>query len=437
MPYPLITSYTDSTGRQLILSNEIRDLLVLDIAGDEFFSPGAMYNGYAVDGRYYLAGNVTSNPSATWATQTPDAHRGPSNIFPGLAFVVLTDREVSIIDGNNFTLFLRFTVSEPIPGVPIDGIFLEWVADEDHSSFYSALGVYGMSFNEVAWADGRLVVATNNGIRVFDFKEDTAYVFHDGGFNGAALLSQKGLEYRNKPEYFSATAQTSHIGVTDSRAIAARTFGNTTYYVASSTLGAAVFFWGNVNFFGAITNLKHSVLWGTPISFRIADDGTLYILEEYDPGGGARLRVAKNISEWRNAGAALFNDTSGISLPLWTGIIGCLTLRGSDVFVGSNVGIWKFPEDLHEYELYYGTCDSSIAAPVEPRYDLMTDSGGPTIDMSTDPVTGHLGALHGDVLDIIDVGRNQLSDSYTLTSDPPLPVNCRSLAAYGFATSGV
>lgn len=436
MIYPLTTSYIDSNGLQVLWSDNIRDLLVLDLAGTEFLSPGTKYNGYAVDGRYYLAGNVTSNPSATWATQFPDDHRGPSNRFPTLAFVVLTDRELSIIDGNNFTLFYRAIVTDPLPGTPIDGTFLEWVADEDHSGFYSALGVYGMSFNEVAWADGRLVVATNNGIRVFDFKEDTAYVFHNGGFNGAALLSQKGLEFRNKPEYFSPTVQTSHIGITSTTAVSARTFGNTTYYIVSNTLGAAVFFWGNVNFFGAGTNLKHSVLWGTPLSFQIADDGTLYILEEYDPGGGARLRIAKSTSEWRDAGVALFNDTVGISLPLWTGIVGCLTLRGSDIFAGSNVGVWKLPEALDEYELYYGTCDSSIAAPVVPRYDVMTDSGSPTIDISADPVTGHLGVLHGDVLDIINVGTNQLAESYSSTSDPVLPANCRSLAACSFATPG-
>jgi hypothetical protein len=442
--YPISTTFVDSNGNHLLISPNVRAVISVDLTGTTFYSPDAYYEGYAFNGNYYSSGSVVpGHARASWATESRSAHRGVANSMPKRFFALLTDRELSVIDAEDLTLFMRFLVQDALPiGPEVPGIFLEWVPDESFSNLGTALGVYGMTFSAVRWANGRLVVASNNGLRVFDFKADSILALKSSGCFRYRTALRSTLIWRNVPDFYGPVVDPTLVGLTNTVALANFTSGIDCFATAGGEKDVVVLRWHEPP--GSATVLETCVTEIEPPAtagfvrslFIYPTTGELFILYFYYATPlTAQLRVMRSAGEWHASPLTPFSGSlMRSSLPDWVGTVGDMTVVGEYIYVGAGSGIWRAgKEDLALFTLLYGkTLNSS--EPVAPLYTVLSQDGFPIVAIGFDPATGFIGVLHGQRLSTIDMGKNMAGPEYVAisSSDPEIPADPCALASFSF-----
>ena len=450
MAFPVDSTYIDGNGKQVLLSDNVRAIVAVDLSGSSFWSPDSSFTGFGADGNYYENG-VSTLARATWASEDAGDHRGTLNRFPQTFFAVLTDQELSLIAADTFDLFVRFIVLEipefptgtwedpDPPPVDIDssGFFLEWVEDESLPSLGTVLGIAGDSLNDLSWAGGRLAVSSDNATRVIDFREDRAYAFRSAGHYRYRSEVEAGLESRNMPSFFGATVYPNG-GPDISDAATSFTSGTSNYFIIGSATGVTVFRWTS----NGIASLETvaTTLGGESRGHEVTSAGELYVLIKYDDGGD-RLKIIRSIFEWKAMGGGFSGSVHQLSLPLWVGGEGRLVVHGDYAYVGVGSGVWRanrFELDVVSPKLVFGK--TLVAAePVAPLYEVLTQTGDPVSMIKIDSTTGKMAVLYGNVLSLIHLGQNIVEGSYSTgpDSNPQLPASPRAIASYNFSVGEV
>lgn len=184
-PPPLISStLLDSNGTPRLVSDKVQDTRYIDVYRTPFWHPDREYTGYAANGLWYT--NGVRNPAhpqyqASWAAESSSENRGVASGFPRRMLVVLTDVEVCLLNADTLDVWMRFLLPRVAP--PALGPFL---------------GPAATSLRSVDFSNGFLVVATDSGLRVADFRRDLAYSYRSGGSNRS---TSAGLASRNSDVY--------------------------------------------------------------------------------------------------------------------------------------------------------------------------------------------------------------------------------------------
>ncbi len=195
-PPPLIsTGNDDSNGTPVLLSDFIEALDFSKSGQQRFYNPDREYTGYAADGFWYKDGRrdpadaaLEGKPFlATWYEETDSINRGVQSQFPRRIIVVGTDKEVVIINADTIDVWMRFELrrsSVPALG-PLAGRSITLIRG-------------------VRFVDGFLLIATNDGLRIADFRQDR------GMFLGeVSWFSTTGLAFRNEDTYLDGVSDAS------------------------------------------------------------------------------------------------------------------------------------------------------------------------------------------------------------------------------------
>ena len=183
-PAPLLSTVKfDNNGTQRLLSDDIT-ALHFSYAGQELFSnPDREYTGYAANGFWYTNGvlDPTHVPfKATWASEgegEPNENRGDLDRLPKRVITVATTREVAMFDADTLDLWMRFVIGNINP--PGAG---------------RLVGGPGTEIRDVSFANGFLIIATNFGLRVANFRTDKGFRL---GQANAVASGDLGLVNRN------------------------------------------------------------------------------------------------------------------------------------------------------------------------------------------------------------------------------------------------
>jgi hypothetical protein len=176
-------STQDNEGITHLVGAEILDLRFVDVSRSAFDAPDSGYTGYAADGFWYTQGvlDPTHVPfKALWAQEgESDAsiNRGELDRFPSRIFIVTTASEVVLIDADTLDVWMRF--------VPF--------ATATAFTYGAFLGDSATAIRQAAFIAGFLVVATDAGLRIADFKNDRAFVLDES----AGWVSTETLDARN------------------------------------------------------------------------------------------------------------------------------------------------------------------------------------------------------------------------------------------------
>lgn len=202
-PLPLISSQ--------LLSTKVLGVQFVEVYRSPFWHPDREYTGFAASGYWYTDGvrDLSHNPQrATWATEAvaPAADRSDQDSFPRRILVVLTVVEVAIFDADSLELWLRFRLSRNAP--PALGPFLGTPTTEPRS----------MSF-----CNGFLVVATNAGLRIANFRRDFAYTYTSTTSYRSTLT---GLKDRNTATYMDGAAVGPTLASNDCLRVSAESLSN-------------------------------------------------------------------------------------------------------------------------------------------------------------------------------------------------------------------
>lgn len=202
-PTPLLsTSQVDANGIQRLLSDNVLEVHYVEVYRSVFWHPDREYTGFAADGYWYTDGIVDpthSPPRATWATEATTAtiDCGTLDRFPRKILVVLTPLEVCIFDANDLTVWRRFRISRNSP--PALG---------------PVLGPPTAELRSVSFRNGFLVVATDIGLRIVDFRRDFAYAYRSGASYRSKLT---GLQNRNNLTYMDGLPVLPTLSTNDCR----------------------------------------------------------------------------------------------------------------------------------------------------------------------------------------------------------------------------
>lgn len=199
----LSTVRFDSNGTQRLLSDDIT-AVHFSYAGQELFSnPDREYTGYAANGFWYTDGVIdpTHVPfKASWAIEGEGVAtlvRGTLDRFPKRLISVATFREVALFDADTLDLWMRFLVAPVSP--PGAG---PWA------------GGPSTQIRDVRFSNGFLVIATNEGLRIADFRRDIGFRLGAGQSVSSGSL---GLVNRNSDVFLdeSSTALPSQLLTND------------------------------------------------------------------------------------------------------------------------------------------------------------------------------------------------------------------------------
>lgn len=192
-PGALISSETvDANGIPTLLNSDIRAMSYVDVYRSPFFHPHSEYTGYAANGYWYTAGIIDPTAlgapggrfQATWASEgdgTATTNRGPIVGMPRRILVIGTLGDVVILDADTLNVWMRFVI--PVGAPAGNGPFL---------------GEAGLLVNALDFGNGFLAVASSNGLRIADFRRDTAYLYKSAG----SVLATASLTGRNLLTYF-------------------------------------------------------------------------------------------------------------------------------------------------------------------------------------------------------------------------------------------
>tara|TARA_Y100000034_G_C6901677_1_gene417224 strand:- start:1189 stop:2769 length:1581 start_codon:yes stop_codon:yes gene_type:complete len=160
------TETIDNEGITHLIGEEILDIRFVDVSRSPFSNPDSGFTGYAADGFWYTSGEAdpTHTPyKAKWAEEgeheEADSNRGVLDRFPDRIFIVTTASEVVILDADSLDVWMRFVTYEG-----------------SASSYGSFLGDEAVAVRQAAFIDGFLLVATDRGLRIADFRNDRAFV---------------------------------------------------------------------------------------------------------------------------------------------------------------------------------------------------------------------------------------------------------------------
>lgn len=181
------TTTLDSNGVPRLLSDDVRGVRFCDVSSMTFANPDADFTGYASNGFFYTAGQpdpVHTPFKAGWASEGEgdgDANRGPVDAFPDHVFVVTTASEVVILDADSLDVWMRFVLGGA-------------------STYGTCLGLPGTTIRAADFREGVLVIATDDGVRVVDFRSDLCMVLGAGastrsgtGADGIAARNDDGV----------------------------------------------------------------------------------------------------------------------------------------------------------------------------------------------------------------------------------------------------
>ncbi len=177
------TSTTDNEGIASLVGPRMRSIQYVNVKQSSFANPGSRYTGFAADGRWYTSGvyDPSHSPAkASWASEaeaSADLFRGVQDSFPDRIFVMATNAEVVILDADTLDVWMRF--------VRYSGITAH--------TYGSFLGDSTVTVYQACFHDGYLVVATSLGLRIADFRNDTAFVLA----STSSYESSLNLEQRN------------------------------------------------------------------------------------------------------------------------------------------------------------------------------------------------------------------------------------------------
>jgi hypothetical protein len=195
-PIPLLSTLAfDSNGTQRLLSDDIVSLHFAHAAQERFANPDREYTGYAANGFWYTNGlpDPTHVPfQASWAAEgenDPTENRGDLVRMPPRLIIAATRREVAMFDADTLNLWMRFVIDVVTP--PGQGA---WA------------GKPSTHVREVRYSNGFLVAATNEGLRIADFRRDRGMLL------GQSIVYEDavdGLADRNSDTFFDGATSVS------------------------------------------------------------------------------------------------------------------------------------------------------------------------------------------------------------------------------------
>jgi len=192
VPAPLLsTAAHDENGIQRLLNNNVVDIRYTEVFRSVFWHPDREYTGFAADGFWYTDGllDPTHVPfKATWAQEgesEASINRGDLDRFPKKILVVATVQEIAIFNADDLTLWMRFNLAVVSP-----------------PGFGPFLGAPSFEIRSVSFDNGFLVVATNGGLRIADFRTDKALAL---GSASSKRSVTTGLANRNSSTYMDGS----------------------------------------------------------------------------------------------------------------------------------------------------------------------------------------------------------------------------------------
>jgi hypothetical protein len=160
------TETLDNEGISHLVGGEIVDFRFVDVSKSQFANPDLNFTGYGADGYYYTLGvaDPTHTPfQAGWASEgghdEATSERGILDRFPSRIFVITTALEVVILNADDLDVWMRFLHNA-------DG----------GSTYGSFLGDGSSSVLQAAFIEGFLLVATDLGLRIADFRNDRVFI---------------------------------------------------------------------------------------------------------------------------------------------------------------------------------------------------------------------------------------------------------------------
>ena len=158
-PRLLSTITQDSQGVQRLLSDDILSVNFAHAGQELFANPDREYTGYAANGFWYTAGVIdpTHTPfQASWASEPSGDNRGVLDRFPARLIIVATRKEVALFDADSLDVWMRFLIAPTLPAFG-DGMLA---------------GQPSTVIRSVRYTNGFLIIATNEGLRVANFRLD-------------------------------------------------------------------------------------------------------------------------------------------------------------------------------------------------------------------------------------------------------------------------
>lgn len=195
-PAPTLSTVRfDRNGTQRLLSDDITALHFAYVGQELFANPDREYTGYAADGFWYTEGvrDPTHVPfRASWAAEgggDPTPVRSALDRFPERLIVCATLLEVALFDADSADLWMRFVVGSTTP-----------------SGEGRLVGGPGTIIRDVVFTNGYLVIATNTGLRVADFRRDRGCRLDDSQSVSSGAV---GLAHRNSDTFLDETSSSA------------------------------------------------------------------------------------------------------------------------------------------------------------------------------------------------------------------------------------
>lgn len=186
-PAPVGPGTVDEEGIPHLLNGDVRDIRFVEVRQGIFWHPDEEYTGYAADGFWYESGQLVQGQRASWAIEgegEATINRGKLDTFPSRIFVITTRREVVILEADKGTVWMRFTLL-PVASAGLGAL----------------LGDSSTDLRSADFQNGFLVVATNQGVRIADFRRDVGTGHTTSTVNSAST----GLVNRDLDGYLDTT----------------------------------------------------------------------------------------------------------------------------------------------------------------------------------------------------------------------------------------
>ena len=189
-PAPLLAvDKIDSNGNQRLIDNDIVALHYWDGSADVFSAPDREYTGYSASGYWFEDGRAdpTHTPyQAPWSSEVAGVTRGTLSRVPSRVLTVATRKEITLLDADTLDVWMRFTIAMTPSG-----------------SGQRLGGTPSTVVSGVKYMSGYLFIATNQGLRIADFRRNGGYLLSS---SGNSRISGTSLVLRNSDSFFSGAA---------------------------------------------------------------------------------------------------------------------------------------------------------------------------------------------------------------------------------------
>lgn len=411
-------SVIDVNDRQLLLSSNVQAVLEVDLAGTRFLYPDRTYSGFAADGYRYDAG-VRQEERASWAEESPSEHASGSGTFPSQFLLVLTDRELSIIDVATLQLFMRFVVytyDAPTGGdEDVPGIFAEFVPDESLNVLGSSLGLMNEGMIGVQWCDHQLVVHTERAVRVADFRADRVTAINMLGIHQPRLEHRSGIAFRNLADFYGDYPVASVTLPANISVVRSWRYRATVYHAVGTEDGllAVLGYTGTNVPFKYETNLA-SAHSGPVVDIVFDRAGQIYLLMGSDP-----IRVLRSVTEWRSRGLEGRPQEAHLPRGVSLGDAGQLLIRGRELFIKTETAIWRMDaESLATPRVAYTAATQVSDFATTPSLMVRDVDPDPLLSIALDPTTGNLAVMRDNLLEVVNPGNNKLLYTLGVATSP-------------------